>query len=175
MTILSAQAIRFECENKSKHESMIYPFVLNAQVEHGLSYGLSCCGYDIRLAQSITLYPTTLLNLLLGRKAFALGSSVELFNLPKDVAAMVMDKSTHARKGLAVQTTIFEPGWKGYATLELSNHGPKTLRLLAGMPIAQVVFHYLEENTEIPYRGKYQNQESGPQGPRYNSEATGNG
>jgi deoxycytidine triphosphate deaminase len=29
--------------------------------------------------------------------------------------------------------------------------------------VAQVIFHFLDEATEQPYRGKYQDQEYGPQ------------
>lgn len=107
--------------------------------------------------------------------------------MPIDVAGSVKDKSTWARRGLAVQNTWIDPGWEGYLTLELSNHhfafrGPprwlrrqrdewrkdmagKTLVIAAGMPIAQIVFERLDEPTELPYRGKYQRQEMGAQPP----------
>jgi len=62
-----------------------------------------------------------------------------------------------------VQNTIFDPGWRGYATLELTNHGRSSLTILAGDPIAQVVCYLLTEPTTQPYSGKYQNQEAGPQ------------
>jgi hypothetical protein len=62
-----------------------------------------------------------------------------------------------------VFNTILDPGWRGYATLELINHGPSPLIILAGDPIAQVVCHLLTEPTTQPYAGKYQDQEAGPQ------------
>ena len=62
-----------------------------------------------------------------------------------------------------MQNTIFDPGWRGYATLELTNHGRSPLTILAGDPIAQVVCHLLTELTSRPYSGKYQDQEAGPQ------------
>jgi hypothetical protein len=37
------------------------------------------------------------------------------------------------------------------------------LRLRRGDPIAQIVFHRLDEPTVSPYRGKYQDQAQGPQ------------
>ena len=65
------------------------------------------------------------------------------------------------------QNTIFDPGWRGYATLELTNHDRSALAILAGDPIAQVVCHLLTEPTTQPYgfngMGKYQDQEAGPQ------------
>jgi dCTP deaminase len=54
---------------------------------------------------------------------------------------------------LTVQNTVIEPGWRGYLTLELTNHGPNRLEIPAGSPIAQIIFEMLDEPTEQPYRG----------------------
>ena len=59
--------------------------------------------------------------------------------------------------GLMVQNTVVEPGWKGYLTLELTNHSEVFIEIAAGTPIAQVVFSYIDEPSE-GYNGKYQNQ-----------------
>jgi dCTP deaminase len=88
---------------------------------------------------------------------------MERFCIPNDVLIVAHDKSSWARRGLAVQNTIFDPGWRGYATLELTNHGKEALDILAGDPIAQVVCHLLTEPTTQSYAGKYQDQEAGPQ------------
>lgn len=145
--ILSAQTIR--------RIQPIRPFHERTK-EFGMTYGLSAAGYDIRIAQSIKIEP----------KDFVLASSIEEFDMPNNVLAYVKDKSTWARQGLAVQNTVIEPGWKGFLTLELSNHNPdKILEIEIGMPIAQIVFHFLDEPTEQPYDGKYQNQLSGAQQP----------
>lgn len=119
----------------------------------GTTYGLSGCGYDITLDQDIRLMPGE----------FELASAAEYFRTPDFLCAIVHDKSTWARRGLAVQNTVIEPGWMGYLTLELTNHGNERLTLPAGTPIAQVVWHQLDESTEQPYVGKYQRQERGPQ------------
>jgi dCTP deaminase len=78
------------------------------------------------------------------------------------VVGIVHDKSSLARRGLAVQNTILDPGWHGYMTLELTNGGHEQIELPKGSAIAQVVFHMLDHATELPYRGKYQNQERNP-------------
>lgn len=121
----------------------------------GMTYGAGPAGYDIRLAEDLSMWPLR----------FALASTIERFDMPDDVLAVVHDKSSWARRGLSVLNTIIEPGWRGYLTLELKNLGFRWLRLKPGMPIAQVVFHRLEERTVKPYPadGKYQNQKSGPQ------------
>ena len=119
---------------------------------NGVSGGLSYAGYDIALDQYLVI-PA-------GR--FMLGSSIEYFNMPRHVVGFQHDKSTWARKGLAVQATVVEPGWKGYLTIEISNHGDYDIGLEKGTPIAQIVFHYIDQ--ESPgYEGKYQNQKRGPQ------------
>lgn len=119
----------------------------------GLSYGLSSAGYDIRIAQNRELQP----------QGFCLASSCEYFTMPNNLLGIVHDKSTWARQGLTVQNTVIEPGWTGYLTLELTNHSLNTIDIYMNMPIAQIIFHLLDEPTEQPYTGKYQYQEMGPQ------------
>ena len=77
-----------------------------------MSYGLSIAGYDIRIAQSLWVAP----------HGCALASTIEHIDMPLDVIARVAEKSTWARQFLCVQNTIFEPGWRGYPTIELTNH-----------------------------------------------------
>jgi len=126
----------------------------------GMSYGLSAAGYDIRIAEDIMLF----------KGDFKLASSLEEFNMPNNLLAYVKDKSTWARQGLAVQNTFIEPGWKGYLTLELTNHSQLPITLRSGMPIAQIIFHQLIEPTEQPYDGKYQNQSAGAQRPIFEKD-----
>lgn len=147
--ILSAQSIR-------ARGGMITPFNERA-IFGGMSYGLSACGYDVRIAERVILWPGD----------FILASTMERFDLPHDVAGLLMDKSTWARLGVSVQNTIAEPGWRGYLTLEISNHGKEVISIPAGSPIGQMAFHLLDQPTEQPYGGKYMDQESGPQKARY--------
>jgi dCTP deaminase len=92
-----------------------------------------------------------------------LASTIEHFDMPNDVMAIVHDKSTWARRGVAVQNTVIEPGWRGWLTLEITMHAWRLLRIRSGTPIAQIVFHRLEAPTERSYQGKYQDQRRGPQ------------
>ena len=117
----------------------------------GYSYGLTECGYDIRIAENVLMFP--------GR-SFVLSSAKEYFKMPDNLMGRVLNKSSWARQGLdASMTTNIEPGWRGYLTLELRYSGWKPLWIPAGVGIAQVIFERLE--TSVSYSGKYQDQASG--------------
>lgn len=150
--IASAQTIR--------KRQPILPF-FERGIHNGMTFGLGPAGYDIRAAEDVTVRPG----------GFILGSSLEQFFMPNDMLGVVHDKSSWARKGLCVQNTVIEPGWKGYLTLEYTNHcataayGAPTndIAIRRGDPIAQIIFHMLDFPTDQPYAGKYQDQKAGPQ------------
>lgn len=125
----------------------IYPMEEEKVRLHGVSYGMSEAGYDIRIKQDVWLYPF---------KRFALASSIEKFRMPYDLVGIVHDKSTWARRKLSVFNTVIESGWNGFLTLELVYHGWKPLHIPAGAGIAQVIFH--QTTDKATYSGKYQNQ-----------------
>lgn len=141
---------------------------------HGVSYGLSEAGYDIRVAQKVVFtggnYPRTIVTDSRGYMEttdgrFALASAVERFKMPQDIVGIVHDKSTWARKGLSVFNTVIEPGWEGYLTLELVYHGTEQFTIPAGAGIAQVIFHKLSNSSQ--YKGKYQDQGNEPTSPKF--------
>ncbi|AMD43462.1 hypothetical protein ZC03_085 [Pseudomonas phage ZC03] len=116
------------------------------------SWGLTECGYDIRIKQDVWLHPF---------KRFVLASSIEYFSMPDYLMGRVLNKSTWARRGLdASMTTNIEPGWKGYLTLELVYSRYKPLFIPAGSGICQVIFE--EVKNPAQYSGKYQNQPDHP-------------
>jgi dCTP deaminase len=132
------------------------------QVSYGMSYGLSCAGYDIRLKTDVTLIQGYTI----------VAPALEHIDMPPDLLGMVADKSTWARQGVQVQHTVIEPGWRGTLALELTYQPvldnldlsswqakpPEIKKVEAGTPIAQVVVHQLMAPAEKPYKGKYQNQ-----------------
>lgn len=150
MATLSAQSIinRLVFDPRPDHDGerrpMVDPFEPRTKA-FGRSFGLSSCGYDIRLAETRWVWP------LWGR----LGYSVEHIVLPNNLWAEVKDKSTNARLFVLVQNTVIEPGWHGYLTIELTRFKPWPIRLRAGTPIAQIMFHELDQSTVMPYDGKY--------------------
>lgn len=153
-------------------QSPIKGMLRTKEKDHGVSYGLSEAGYDIRIKQAVHFnsggmsghrqvvvhLPGNEPDINFGR--FAIASTVEEFDMPNNLVGVVHDKSTWARRGLSVFNTVIEPGWKGFLTLELVYHGEDTLVIPAGAGIAQVLFHTLAEPAS--YGGKYQNQEDRP-------------
>lgn len=126
----------------------IRDMVASKMTFRGFSYGLTECGYDIRIAEDVTMF--------LGRR-FVLAHAIEYFHLPNDLMGRVLNKSTWARLGVdASMTTNIEPGWRGYLTLELRYSGIKPIRIPRGVGIAQVIFERISEPTY--YSGKYQDQ-----------------
>jgi dCTP deaminase len=147
MTVLAAQDIPV---------GIVTPWVGTKQIcpHSGMSYGLSVCGYDLRIKQRIVVKPGD----------FVLASTIEYFDMPDWIVGIVHDKSSLARMGIALQNTVIESGWKGWLTLEITNHGREEVVLESGQPIAQVLFHALSNPTIKPYDGKYQNQPDEPVG-----------
>lgn len=139
------------------------------------SYGLGEAGYDIRIKQDIEfcVLPNgkPLIRVSEPSRAqagpsseahgrFVLASTLEEFQMPKDLVGVVHDKSTWARKGVSVFNTVIEPGWNGFLTLEIVFHGEEQVFIPAGSGIAQVVFTHT--TNDAYYTGKYQNQADQP-------------
>jgi len=157
MSVLSAQSIRALCTHLEYNlRPLISPFVERG-ISNGRSYGLSACSYDVRIDHDLVILP----------KCCALASTIERFIFPDDVCGHVRDKSSLARRFVSVFNTHFDPGFEGFATIEVINHGPETVIFAPGDPLCQFVFCELDEPTLYPYRGKYFDQERGPQEARY--------
>lgn len=94
--------------------------------------------------------------------SYALGLTIEAFNMPANVIGLCVGKSTYARAGLHVNTTPVEPGWRGRLVVELSNPTPLPLIVYAAEGIAQVMFFQSDEQCTTTYadrNGKYQDQD----------------
>lgn len=85
--------------------------------------------------------------------AVCLASTAERIQCPADIAARVEGKSSLGRIFLAVHVTAgwIDAGWRGQVTLEIVNHGPWSVALWPGMPIAQVNFTRMAAPCQRPY------------------------
>lgn len=159
------------------------------QTESGavaISSGLSSFGYDIRLSdQGLKIFdikPDCIIDpkdfndsilieqdanfvkdctaYLLLPNTYALGVSVETFDIPVNILGICYCKSTYARCGLMVNTTPLEPGWRGELVIEMRNLTDSPIIVYANEGIAQVVFFDgpTPWTTYADRSGKYQDQ-----------------
>ncbi len=99
---------------------------------------------------------------------FALASTMESLELPDDLLGRLEGRSSIARLGITVHSTaaVFEPGWIGTATMELSNLGRMAVALYPGMRICAFSFETVSSPVMTPYRDKLNNKYAGQVTPR---------
>jgi dCTP deaminase len=88
-----------------------------------------------------------------------LARPVEYFKIPRHVLTICLGKSTHARRGIIVNLTPFEPEWEGFVTLEISDTTPLPARIYAHQGLCQILFFQSDEVCETAYadrKGKFQ-------------------
>jgi dCTP deaminase len=99
---------------------------------------------------------------------FALASTIETLELADDLLGRLEGRSSIARLGITVHSTaaVFEPGWVGTATMELSNLGRMAVALYPGMRICAFSFETVSSPVMMPYRNKVGNKYAGQVTPR---------
>jgi dCTP deaminase len=170
-----------EIIERVQREAMIEPFLDHQESDGVVSYGLSSYGYDFRVANEFKIFSnvnytavdpknfdsnafvdvTTDSFCIVPPNSFALARTVEYFRIPRDVITICLGKSTYARCGIILNVTPFEPGWEGYATLEISNTTPLPARIYANEGIGQVLFLRGSQEPLVSYKdrkGKYDQQ-----------------
>lgn len=99
---------------------------------------------------------------------FALANTIENLELADDLLGRMEGRSSIARLGITVHSTaaVFEPGWVGTATMELSNLGRMAVALYPGMRICAFSFQQVSSAVMTPYRNKIGNKYAGQMTPR---------
>jgi len=158
----------------------IEPFADGTYRTGVISYGVTSYGYDLRLGRKFKVFtnarcaivdpkhfdPKSFIDMeadecLIPPNSFALAETVEHLEIPRDVIAICVGKSTYARIGIIVNVTPLEPEWRGKVTIEISNTTPLPAKVYAGEGIAQVLFLRAEAPCRTSYadkKGKYQDQ-----------------
>ena len=180
MTIKSDKWIKKMAQN----HKMIEPFtdcqIRNTDGNDLISYGTSSFGYDVRCATEFKVF-TNINSAIVDPKSFdensfvnfdsevciippnsfALGTTIEIFKIPRDILVICLGKSTYARCGIIVNVTPLEPEWEGHVTLEFSNTTNLPAKIYAGEGVAQMIFFESDEDCAVSYKdrgGKYQGQ-----------------
>jgi dCTP deaminase len=96
-------------------------------------------------------------------REFALAITEESLELDDDVLGRLEGRSSLGRIGIIVHGTagLFDPGWRGKATLELSNLGIMPVALYPGMRICSFTFEQLTTPASVPYYKKAGNKYAG--------------
>ena len=158
----------------------IVPFADESLRQGVVSFGVSSYGYDVRVGRHFKVFtnvyvaiidpnrfePKAFLDFegdscIIPPNSFALAETVESFEIPRDVLAVCLGKSTYARCGIIVNVTPLEPEWRGKITIEISNTTPLPAKIYANEGIAQILFHRADAICEKSYadkKGKYQDQ-----------------
>lgn len=96
---------------------------------------------------------------------FVLSETTEYFEFPNNLIGRLEGRSSLGRLGIQIhaEAGYFEPGFKGTASLNISNLSNVPVALYPGMEIAQMVFEELSTIAETPYgskklQSKYQGQ-----------------
>ncbi|TBR18712.1 deoxyuridine 5'-triphosphate nucleotidohydrolase [bacterium] len=79
----------------------------------------------------------------------------EVVNIPKDLTALALPRSSLLRMGATVHTAVWDAGFCGRSEFILSVMNPKGLKLKQNARIAQLIFWDIKEVKE-GYRGIYQ-------------------
>jgi dCTP deaminase len=158
----------------------IDPFANGTPRQGLISYGVSSYGYDVRVGRRFKVFtnarcavvdpkhfdPASFVDVegdscLIPPNSFALAETVEHLEIPRDVLAICVGKSTYARCGIIVNVTPLEPEWRGRVTIEISNTTPLPAKIYAGEGIAQILFLRADALCQTSYadkQGKYQDQ-----------------
>jgi len=85
---------------------------------------------------------------------FCLATTVETFELSRDVLARLEGRSSLGRLGIIVHSTAarFDPGWIGRPVMELGNIGVMPVALYPGMRVCSFTFEQLSSPVEVSYR-----------------------
>jgi len=166
----------------------IEPFEKASKRAGRISFGVSSYGYDVRVGTRFKIFtnatsggtaivdPKAFSNdlfitidtaetgkdhIVIPPNSFALAETVETIDVPRDVLAICVGKSTYARCGIIVNVTPLEPEWRGKVTIEISNTTPLPAKIYANEGIAQMIFLKADSVCAVSYAdkgGKYQDQ-----------------
>lgn len=181
---LEAIVWKLDQHKKSNWKPMIEPFIGEVVREQDgkklLSYGLSSYSYDVRLAPKFKLFTNVFAGSIdpkqldpkcyveveedvvyIPPNGYLLGHTVENFRIPRNVSALCCGKSTYARAGLMVNTTVIDAGFEGQIVLEAANCTNLPLKVYAGEGFAQLLFFTGDQACRVSYadrKGKYMHQ-----------------
>jgi len=86
---------------------------------------------------------------------YYLVTTIEKVNLPLNIAALFVPRTTTFRSGLFLRAGIAQPGYSGKLTFGLKNEGPVPVEIELGARFVFAVFYWVDGGGER-YRGQWQ-------------------
>lgn len=86
---------------------------------------------------------------------FVLVETMEKVNMPNDISAIILPRSSLFRCGASLHTAVVDPGYIGTLTFGMKNLSQFPFEIEIGSKIGQIVFEEVKGNTKL-YNGKYQ-------------------
>lgn len=86
---------------------------------------------------------------------FFLVKTIEKINLPLNLSAVIIPRTTTFRSGLFIRTGPIQPGYSGELTFGLKNEGPIIVEIEMGARFVHVLFHEIKGSGSA-YRGQWQ-------------------
>ena len=86
---------------------------------------------------------------------FVLVETMEKVNMPKDIMATILPRSSLFRCGVTLFTAVVDPGFQGTLTFGMKNLSEFPFEIEIGSRIGQIVFREVKNNVKL-YNGKYQ-------------------
>ena len=108
---------------------------------------------DIKLVKSYD--PTKKTSIKIKPGDFFLVKTIEKINLPLNLSAVIIPRTTTFRSGLFIRTGPIQPGYSGELTFGLKNEGPITVEIEMGARFVHLIFSEIKGGGSA-YRGQWQ-------------------
>jgi len=86
---------------------------------------------------------------------FYLVKTIEKINLPINLSAVIIPRTTTFRSGIFIRTGPVQPGYSGELTFGLKNEGPVMVEIEMGARFVHLIFHEIKGKGS-QYRGQWQ-------------------
>ncbi len=140
-------------------------------IENFLEKNIGGSGYDLRVGKIYRIKSTgfigagkqinseaeeiTELEYALKPNEYVLIETLEKVNMPKNLAARILPRSSVFRLGCALITAFVDPGFRGTLTMGLKNLSDRNFKFEKGARIAQILFEEVSGDVTL-YKGRYQ-------------------
>ena len=86
---------------------------------------------------------------------YYLVTTIESVNLPENLIAFIVSRTTLFRSGIALFNGAVSPGYQGKLTFAICNLGNQKIKIALGARVVHITFHEVSGNSNL-YRGQWQ-------------------